>query len=135
MKKLIIAIAIAASTNAMADADATFKGDKGQIVVFDRTITTAILDENNDIQFNFVAEYRPTGKASARIEFAGSCAAAGGRYGTIDSDGKVSEQKIWVADGPAVVDKMMSHVCVRSAEKALAKKPAANKQTGTKIDI
>jgi hypothetical protein len=135
MKKLIIAIAIAASTNAMADADAVFKSDKGKIVIFDRTITTAVVGENNDLHFNFVAEYRPIGKGSVRVEMAGSCTAAGGHYGDIESDGSVPNQKIWVADGPTVVDKMMSHACVRSAEKALAKKAQPTKQTSTKIDI
>jgi hypothetical protein len=119
----------------MADPDAKFENHLGKVYIYDTTITNAVVNENGDVQFNFVAEYHPKTGKKFRAEHTGTCTLRGGHYGTIGSDGTISEQQIWIADGPNTVDKMLSHACVRAVEKVSATKPASRKQTGTKIEL
>ena len=126
VSKIFLAlVAATVSSAAMASKFVEIKSATGggKTVVYEATITPAIVNENNDVQFDVVLEHHPGGNATPkRQEYTASCTAAGGRYAKVNANGDViSEQEIWVGDGPSVADMVFSHACVISVEKLEAK--------------
>jgi hypothetical protein len=120
VSKIVLALVSATlASAAMASGFVEFKtASGGKMVVYNVTITPAILNENKDVQFDLVIEHRPLNGSPLRQEHTASCTESGGRYAVINDKGEiVGAQKIWVADGQTVADKIFSHACVVSVEK------------------
>jgi hypothetical protein len=130
VSKIVLALVAATlSSAALASNFTEFKtASGGKMIVYNTTITPAILNENKDVQFDMVIEHRPLNGNPLRQEHTASCTESGGRYAVINDKGEiVGAQKIWVAGGPTVADQLFSHACVVSVEKLEAASAKQNR--------